>query len=170
MSERHNSSWTIFDQDYTHLLELSIKQQEERKGAPPSQDFMRMMGEMDWRAEQEIIRMRGERMTAGDKALGGRLAGSQRFHELLEEIGALHDKKQADYGKDTDPFANVRASDEWGLAPWVGAMIRLNDKVKRLQTFARKGSLKNESAKDSMLDIAVYALIAYVLYEQGGGE
>lgn len=92
--------------------------------------------------------------------------GSARFHEILAELGALHDKKQADYGSDTDPFANVRASGEWGIQPWVGALLRLNDKVKRLQQFARKGMLANESAEDSFRDIAVYAIIGLVLYEQ----
>lgn len=91
---------------------------------------------------------------------------SQRFHELLEEAGALHDKKQADYGKGDDPFANVRASEEWAVAGWVGAMVRLSDKVRRLQSLRGKGSLANESAIDSFMDIAVYALIALVLYEQ----
>jgi hypothetical protein len=92
--------------------------------------------------------------------------GSKRFHALLHEIGELHDRKQEDYGSDTDPFANVRASERWGIPAWVGALVRLNDKVARLQAFARKGVLANESAEDSMLDIAVYALIAKVLYEQ----
>lgn len=97
-----------------------------------------------------------------------RYPASQRFHEVLKEMGELHDRKQADYGKADDPFANVRASEEWGMPSWVGAFIRINDKLNRLKSFARKGSLQNESAKDSMLDIAVYAIIAYVLYEQEG--
>jgi len=91
---------------------------------------------------------------------------SARFHELVKEIADLHDRKQQDYGAGDDPFANVRASKDWGVPSWVGAMIRLNDKVQRLKSFARKGALANESAEDSMRDIAVYALIALVLYEQ----
>jgi hypothetical protein len=94
------------------------------------------------------------------------MTGDPRFHELLKQIGELHDKKQLDYGAETDPFANVRASEEWGVAPWVGALVRLNDKVHRLQQFAKKGELANESAEDSMMDIAVYALIALVLYRE----
>lgn len=35
---------------------------------------------------------------------------SARFHEILEELGALHDKKQMDYGRADDPFANINAS------------------------------------------------------------
>jgi len=91
---------------------------------------------------------------------------SQRFHDLLKEAGELHDKKQEDYGKGNDPFANVRSSSEWAVPAWVGAMIRLNDKVRRLQSLAIKGALANEAAVDSFMDIAVYALIARVLYEQ----
>lgn len=92
---------------------------------------------------------------------------SERFHEILSELGELHDRKQADYGRGDDPFANVRSSEEWGLAPWVGAMVRLNDKVHRLQSLAANGDLRNEAAEDSFRDIAIYAVIALVLYEQG---
>lgn len=92
--------------------------------------------------------------------------GDPRFHALLEQIGELHDRKQEDYGKDSDPFANVRASQDFGIPPWVGALVRLNDKVHRLKQFAQRGALANESAEDSMMDIAVYALIALVLYRE----
>ena len=94
---------------------------------------------------------------------------SQRFHDLLKEIGDLHDRKQADYGRGDDPFANVRASSEWGVKPWIGALIRLNDKIRRLQSLATKGELKNEAADDSLRDIAVYAIISLVLMEQEEG-
>ncbi len=98
---------------------------------------------------------------------------SERLHGLLKEMGELHDRKQRDYGTIKDPFANVRGSEDFGVKPWVGAMIRLNDKVKRLQSHAQGSPLANEGALDSFMDIAVYALIAYVLYEQqeiGGGH
>jgi hypothetical protein len=91
---------------------------------------------------------------------------SQRLHALLIEIGQLHDKKQKDYGVDNDPFANVRGSAEWGVQPWVGAMVRANDKMKRLQKFAKVGSLANEAVEDSFKDLAVYSLIGLVLYEE----
>lgn len=91
---------------------------------------------------------------------------SARFHELLKEAGELHDQKQLDYGADADPFANVRATKDWGMPSWVGAMVRATDKVKRLQTFARKGQLANESVVDAFMDLAVYALIGRCLYEE----
>lgn len=92
---------------------------------------------------------------------------SRRFHELLQEEGELHDRKQLDYGSDSDPFLNVRqGAEEWGLRPWMGAMIRLTDKVKRLQSYAKKGYLANEGVADSLRDIGVYAKIALVLWEE----
>lgn len=91
---------------------------------------------------------------------------SERFHQLVDEIKALHDKKMQDYGREQDPYANVRGSQDFGVPPWVGALLRGNDKMNRLKTLAIRGSLSNESAKDSMLDLAVYALIGAVLYEE----
>lgn len=94
------------------------------------------------------------------------MTSSDRFRQLLKEIGDLHDRKRADYGTDSDPFANFRGSGEWGIPLWVGPMVRATDKVKRLQTLALKGSLSNESAKDSFLDLAVYSLIGLILFEE----
>jgi hypothetical protein len=94
------------------------------------------------------------------------LSNSQNFHQLLREIGELHDKKQTDYGRESDPFANIRGSEDWGVKPWVGAMVRANDKMKRLQKVALGGELSNESIVDSFMDLAVYALIGLLLYEE----
>ncbi len=96
----------------------------------------------------------------------GRHPASARFHELLGVAAVLHDSKQADYGRGNDPFANVRASCDWGFDAWVGSMLRATDKVRRLQTFAATGHLANEGVMDAFLDLAVYALIAAVLYEE----
>jgi hypothetical protein len=92
--------------------------------------------------------------------------GDPRFLALLDEIESLHAVKQRDYGTSVDPFANVRGSQEWGVEPWVGAMIRATDKVRRLQTYANKGTLANEGVEDSLLDLAVYSLIALVLFRE----
>lgn len=93
-------------------------------------------------------------------------AGDPRFHRLLNEIAELHDRKQADYGTSGDPFANVRASEQWGVPAWVGTMIRANDKIKRLQAAATGSELVNEGVEDSLMDLATYSLIALVLYRE----
>jgi hypothetical protein len=95
---------------------------------------------------------------------------SQRFRDIMGKLVDLHDKKQKDYGTDADPFNNIRASaKEWGIPAWVGAMLRATDKVRRLQKFADAGELANESVIDAFDDLAVYAVIARVMYEEETG-
>ena len=88
------------------------------------------------------------------------------FAQILEELQALHDKKNQDYGTEEDPLANVRASEDFGIPAWTGAMIRANDKVTRIKTFCKKGVLANESLEDSLLDLATYTVIAIQLYRE----
>jgi hypothetical protein len=92
--------------------------------------------------------------------------GSAEFHEELKALGTLHDKKQQDYGTDGDPFANVRAAEDFGVPAWLGCLIRMNDKMTRLKNFAKKRELANESVEDSLRDLAVYSLIALLLYRE----
>lgn len=88
------------------------------------------------------------------------------FTQVLDEIKALHDKKQADYGTEDDQFANIRASELFGFPAWVGAVMRAQDKIHRIQTFSRKGRLVNETVEDSLLDLAVYAVIALAMHRE----
>ncbi len=88
------------------------------------------------------------------------------FLQVIEEIVAMHYKKQADYGRTGDPFANVRASADFGIPPWVGCMVRANDKMKRLQKAASGDVLVNEPVEDSLLDLAVYSIIGLVLFRE----
>jgi len=88
------------------------------------------------------------------------------FTAILDEIEELHDKKQQDYGRVSDPYANVRASEDFGIPGWVGTIVRANDKMRRLQKFSQDQSLVNESVEDSLLDLATYAIIALDLYRQ----
>jgi len=92
-----------------------------------------------------------------------------KFHECLQAMGELHDRKQADYGSSTDPFANVRAAENFGLEPWVGGAIRMGDKMRRLEAAARGQNLQNESVEDSLMDMAVYAIISLILYKETHG-
>ncbi len=78
----------------------------------------------------------------------------------------MHLRKAADYGTGEDPLANVRASAQWGIAPWVGALVRAQDKVTRLQAAAKGSTLVNEGIEDSLLDLASYALISLALFRE----
>jgi hypothetical protein len=88
------------------------------------------------------------------------------FDDILEEVRALHKKKSTDYGRVVDPYANVRASEDFGIPGWVGAVVRQNDKMRRLQKFAQDGYLANESVEDSLIDNIVYGIIALALFRE----
>lgn len=93
--------------------------------------------------------------------------GDPRFHKIVDELKELHDLKQRDYGTDDDPLHNIRGSVDWGIPAWVGAMVRAQDKVKRLQTLSCTGQLSNEGAEDAFKDLAVYAILALILFREG---
>lgn len=98
---------------------------------------------------------------------------SQRYHDRLEMWGDLHDRKQRDYGSDSDPFANIRGgAAEIGLPAWIGCAIRMRDKMQRILTAARQHietgevSMANESLVDSFDDLGIYSGIGAVLLEE----
>ena len=71
---------------------------------------------------------------------------------LYKEITELNTRKDRDYDRAFD-----KSFDEFGL---VSAAIRLQDKLNRIKSFAKTGSLlvTDESAEDSLIDLANYAL------------
>ena len=94
---------------------------------------------------------------------------SQRFYDLCDSLKAMHASKSQDYGcpSGTDPLANIRNGAEFvGIEHWKGAMVRLSDKVTRLATFNATGRLGHEGVEDTLLDLASYALLALLLYQE----
>lgn len=89
-----------------------------------------------------------------------------KFPQVLQELQAMHDRKGADYDREAIPYFNIRGSADWGVQPWIGAMMRGYDKVRRLQSFATKGTLRNEGVEDSLIDLAVYSIIALILWRE----
>ena len=95
---------------------------------------------------------------------------SSRFLALLEEMARLHRSKSADYGSEEDPLANIRqGADFVDIEPWRGCMVRIADKVQRLRTYCKTGTLVHEGVTDTLLDLAAYSLLAIVLYEETNG-
>jgi len=82
------------------------------------------------------------------------------FEIILKEVQAMHDKKSRDYGRPGDPYFNIRGSEDFGIDSWIGAVMRANDKMRRLQLAASGGTLSNEGVEDSLLDMITYLTIA----------
>lgn len=95
------------------------------------------------------------------------MAGHAGFLRLLDEAKELHQKKAADYGSDSDPFANIRAAARRaGCSDWRAAWSRAGDKIQRIDRYCEKGTLANEGVDDSFRDLAAYALIALALFQE----
>lgn len=92
------------------------------------------------------------------------------FERAMSEIAALQARKRSDYGRDSDPWANIRVSVAWGIPAWVYASIQADHKSNRIQTFVAKGELANEPVRDALIDRCVYAIAALVLYDAAERE
>lgn len=94
---------------------------------------------------------------------------SQKYIQVLEAMKDLHIKKNAGYsGKDNpDPWANFREAEKFGVSPVQGCLVRMSDKYARLINLLK--NLENdqvgENIKDTLMDLAAYALIAKCMIE-----
>ena len=94
---------------------------------------------------------------------------SQAFYDLCDRLKEMHRMKSTDYGcpSGTDPLANIRNGAKFvGIPAWRAAMVRLSDKVTRLATFNATGSLTFEGVEDNLFDLASYALLSLLLYQE----
>lgn len=92
--------------------------------------------------------------------------GDPRFYKLLEELAELHSRKNHDYAVQTDPLSNFRMCEQIGLPAWKGVVVRLMDKWARITHITGGKQPKNESLRDSLIDNAVYSLLAILLLEE----
>ncbi len=94
--------------------------------------------------------------------------GHPDFYKLLDQMAELHSRKNHDYAGTKDPLKNLRACERISLDPFKGVMVRLQDKWSRLEEFVNSGNLmvKQESVIDTLMDNAVYSLLAIILYKE----
>jgi deoxyadenosine/deoxycytidine kinase len=78
------------------------------------------------------------------------------FNDILEDMKAVHEKKNADYGNNFH-----KRYKRWGF---LTALLRLSDKMERLENIYEKGEIqvKDESVEDTLLDLANYAVMTIV--------
>lgn len=94
--------------------------------------------------------------------------GHPQFYKLLVQMAELHSRKNHDYAGIGNPLRNFYKCKEMGLTPFQGIMVRLSDKWSRLESFLKQGTLevKDESVKDTLMDNAVYSLLATILLDE----
>ena len=92
--------------------------------------------------------------------------GIKRFKEIQDEQFNLHKLKNHDYSA-KNYVSNLNSCKAFGINPLVGIVVRLTDKLSRLASFCEQGVLKvkDEKLEDTLNDIAVYAILARIIYE-----
>lgn len=116
--------------------------------------------QLEWLAARQKVVPSVEIGIANDAAKYGPVSPRRlelyRLHErLCKEALDLMYQKNHDYANDADPYRNFRM---FGL---LGIVIRLGDKLARLQSFLENGSLavQDEQIEDTLKDIINYSVI-----------
>ena len=100
-------------------------------------------------------------------------SGDPAYLQLLEDMRDLHIRKNAGYtGDSTDRWANFRLSESFGISAFLGVLVRMSDKWIRITNLVKNPSfdMVGESVRDTLMDLASYALIAVCLLDGQKGK
>jgi hypothetical protein len=86
--------------------------------------------------------------------------------QLCREAKKLMVAKNHDYSSKTDPFRSFR------MFGGKGILVRMGDKLTRLESFMDKGELKvkDENVRDTVLDLINYSVLLYGYLQDGGKQ
>ena len=116
------------------------------------------------RTEIGLSLLRGVR--EGIRMLGSRpkLAKSvEKFTEITSNMAKTYAAKNHDYGNSFE-----QSLDKFGL---VASVVRLGDKMNRIESLTKKeAQIKDESIKDTLLDMANYAIMTVMWMDKKSGE
>ena len=95
-------------------------------------------------------------------------------HEsLCSEALHLMVRKNQDYtGVSNDPFFNFKGSLPLGIHPVMGILLRMQDKMQRVRSYAERGSLSvhDEGVRDSIIDLINYSVLMYGLVKESDAK
>ena len=85
---------------------------------------------------------------------------ADRLEKLMAEMLGIYKAKNKDYG---DSFSE--SFEEFGL---IAPVVRMNDKMNRIKSLSKKGDrqVKGESLRDSLVDLANYAMMTVIELDQ----
>jgi hypothetical protein len=89
------------------------------------------------------------------------VAQNPAFHALLKRMAETHDKKNADYAQDGNPYSNFEeAAANAGCSVDTVFRVLIGIKLARLKELLKgEKTAQNESIEDSKLDLAVYTAL-----------
>lgn len=77
---------------------------------------------------------------------------TEQFREIVTDMAATYEKKNADYGNSFEQTLN-----KWGINI---ALARIEDKLNRVSTLTKQeAQVKDEAIEDTLKDLATYAVM-----------
>ena len=88
--------------------------------------------------------------------------------EILDNMQAVYEAKDTDYSATGLPMGNLRKCEDSGIDAWRGCLVRIGDKMSRLENFlkAKEYLVISEKAEDTVIDLANYAILMSCLIEE----
>jgi hypothetical protein len=87
----------------------------------------------------------------------------EQFMSITHNMAKTYAAKNHDYGNSFE-----QSLDKFGL---VASVVRLGDKMNRIESLTKKeAQVKDESIKDTLLDMANYAIITVMWMDKKSGE
>ncbi len=90
----------------------------------------------------------------------------EEFADTIFALAELHKKKNHDYAGGIY-LSDLIASNRAGIPAWKNALLRIQQKMSRLESFAKQGefAVAGEKLEDTCEDLAVYSIIMLMLYK-----
>jgi hypothetical protein len=88
--------------------------------------------------------------------------------EILDNMQAVYEAKDNDYSNTGLPMGNLRKCEDAGIDAWRGCLVRIGDKMSRLENFLKEKEylVISEKAEDTVIDLANYAILMSCLIEE----
>jgi hypothetical protein len=97
----------------------------------------------------------------------------QRFKDetalsILDNMQSVYEAKDNDYSATGLPMGNLRKCEDAGIDAWRGCLVRIGDKMSRLENFLKEKEylVISEKAEDTVIDLANYAILMSCLLEE----
>ena len=87
---------------------------------------------------------------------------------ILDNMQAVYEAKDSDYSATGLPMGNLRKCEDAGIDAWRGCLVRIGDKMSRLENFLKEKEylVISERAEDTIIDLANYSILMSCLIEE----
>lgn len=86
---------------------------------------------------------------------------------ILDNMQKVYEAKDNDYSSTGLPMGNLRKCEDAGIDAWRGCLVRMGDKISRLENFLKQQEYKvDEKAEDTIIDLANYSILMSCLLKE----